>query len=532
MSHYVYHSPLAPVEIPQVCITEFVLATAKDRPDHPALIDGVTNQTLSFAQLEDKIRRLAGGLVKHGFAKGDVLALLAPNSPDYAVTFYAVALCGGTTTTINPSYGIAEVRQQLIDSKAKWLVADQICTAVAKQAKRGTGITQFVHMQHNPTCMSLDKLLADPITQVSVDVDKHPVALPYSSGTTGLPKGVMLSHKNLVANLVQMIATLQDDTNEVALAVLPFFHIFGMQALMGSMLARGHTIVTMPRFDMEQALSLIERHKVSQFYVVPPIVLGLSKTPLVDKYDVSSLKKVLCGAAPLGVHLTNEAASRLRCEVLQGYGMTELSPVSHITPGTDAKPGTSGITVPNTQCRIIDSKGQDLPPNSEGELLVKGPQVMLGYLNNRKATIEILDADGWLRTGDLACIDDDGYLTIVDRVKELIKYKGFQIAPAELEALIITHPAVADVAVTGIPDDEAGEVPKAFLVLQGDQKMYSARALKEQEDSVKQYVASHLAHYKQVNHIEWLTSIPKSASGKILRRELPAGRPEGSKDVA
>lgn len=517
---HIFHSPLAPVEIPDVCVTDFVLAQAKIKPQQLALIDGCTGKTLTYAQLDDKVRRLAGGLQSHGFEPGDVLALISSNCPEYAIVFYAAALCGGTISTLNPSYGIAEMRQQLKDSNAKWIVCDQNCTAVAKQAKRGTMVTQFIQIQDHPNHPCLERYYGRPLKQAPVDTRTHPVALPYSSGTTSLPKGVMLSHRNLVANIVQMNATLQDQEDEVALAVLPFFHIFGLQAVMGNRLAQGHTIVTMPRFDMKRALELIEKFSVTQFYVVPPIVLGLSQSPLVDNYKLSSLRKVLCGAAPLGVHLTNEAARRLRCEVVQGYGMTELAPVSHITPGLDSKAGTSGVTVPNTQARIVSATGGDLPPNKPGELWVKGPQVMLGYLNNRKATTDMLDADGWLRTGDIASIDEDGYLTIVDRLKELIKYKGFQIAPAELEALIITHPAVADVAVIGIPDNEAGEVPMACVVMQGGLKTRTQLEIDNTAHSIKEYVGKHLARYKRVREVQWMETIPKSASGKVLRRVI------------
>jgi len=523
MSSYIFHSPLAPVDIPLVHITEFVLQKSETRSEHPAIIDGLSGASISHSQLATRIRRLAGGLKEKGLVAGDVLALIAPNCPDYAVVFHAVALCGGTVTTVNPTYGIAEVRQQLADSRARWIVADQSCIAVAKQAMRGTAVVTLVSMQGSTPGASVEGLLSEEIDQVSVNLHTQPVVLPYSSGTTGLPKGVMLSHYNLVANLAQLNDILQyddDDNDEVALAVLPFFHIFGMQALMGTFLATGNTIVTMPRFDMAQALSLIQQHKVTQFFLVPPIVLGLAKSPLVDDYDLSSLKKIISGAAPLGGELTAEAASRIDCPIVQAYGMTELSPASHATPGLKSKPGSSGVTVANTQTRIVDSELNDLPPNTEGQVLVKGPQVMIGYLNNQKATDEMLDEEGWLHTGDLGIIDEDGYLTIVDRVKELIKYKGFQVAPAELEALIITHPDVADVAVVGMPDDESGEVPRAYLVYKGDFSSLDAKTIGQKTDDIKNFVAAELASYKRIQDVRWVDLIPKSASGKILRRLL------------
>ena len=520
MSEHVFHSPFATADIPRVTVTQHVLRRCDDRPDHPAIIDGTNGNSLTFSELSTRVRRLAGGLQVRGFKHGDVLALMAPNCPDYAVVFHATALCGGTLTTVNPGYGIAEVRQQLLDSKASWIIASQNCKAVCKQAMRGTHVNTLVCLEDTSNCTCLNSLLAHEVEQADVNLDTHPVVLPYSSGTTGFPKGVMLSHTNLVANLVQMNIAFEYEQDEVGLAILPFFHIYGMQVLMGSLLCEGHTIITLPRFDMGASLELIEKHAVTQFFVVPPIVLGLAKSPLVDDHDLSSLRKVFCGAAPLGAELAEEAAARLDCAVVQGYGMTEMSPVSHCTRGFANKPGSSGVLIPNTQSRIVDPDGNDLPANTKGELLVKGPQVMIGYLNNSQATTQTLDADGWLHTGDLAIIDEDGHMSIVDRVKELIKYKGFQVAPAELEALIITHPDVADVAVLGIPDEEAGELPKAFIVLRDDANSANNDQMAKKSVDIMQFVSKQVAKYKAIQEIQWVDAIPKSPSGKILRRHL------------
>ena len=515
MKTHLFKSPLPAVEIPEVPITEFVMQKSGELAEHPALINGSTGQTLSFQQLKLRIRQMAGGLQAVGFDTGSVLAIIAPNLPDYAVVFHAAASCGGTVTTVNPTYNANEIKQQLIDSGATLVVAANACLSVANDAMQDTGVTTLFAMQPDENVQCIDELIGKEIDQQPVDVRTHAVVMPYSSGTTGLPKGVMLSHYNLVANLVQVNAALKYEPGESALAVLPFFHIYGMQILMGSLLSEGVTIVTMPRFDMEQALQLIEQHKITQFFAVPPIVLGLAKTPLLDKYNVSSLRKIFSGAAPLGAELAEAAATRVGCAVVQGYGMTEISPVSHITPGYDSKPGSSGVTVANTVSRIVDADGNDLGVNEEGELLVKGPQVMLGYLNNETATRETIDEEGWLHTGDLARIDEDGYMTIVDRVKELIKYKGFQVAPAELEAIIVTHPAVADVAVVGMPDDEAGELPKAFVSLKPSDNDHSVSA-----QDIRDFVAGHVASYKRIHEVEFIDAIPKSASGKILRRFL------------
>jgi acyl-CoA synthetase (AMP-forming)/AMP-acid ligase II len=348
---------------------------------------------------------------------------------------------------------------------------------------------------------------------VTIDPDRDLAVLPYSSGTTGLPKGVMLTHRNLVANIRQTQAILGVTSDDVLIGVLPFFHIYGMTVIMNLGIRAGATTVTMARFDLDGFLDLIEAHHITHAFVVPPIALALGKHPAVDGRDLSSLRVVMSGAAPLGAELAERVADRIGCVVMQGYGLTESSPVTHTNP-TDperVKPGTIGPPVPDTECRVIDPEsGEDAAPGERGELWVRGPQVMRGYLNNREATEAAIDGDRWLRTGDVAEVDADGYFRIVDRLKELIKYKGFQVAPAELEALLITHPAIADVAVVGVPDEEAGEVPKAFVVCEEE---VTDRELLD-------FVAERVAPQKRIRLIERVEEIPKSPSGKILRRVL------------
>jgi acyl-CoA synthetase (AMP-forming)/AMP-acid ligase II len=283
------------------------------------------------------------------------------------------------------------------------------------------------------------------------------------------------------------------------------------------MLAAGGTVITMPRFDLELFLSLHQQYKVPQVFVVPPILLAMARAPVVDDYDLSALKKVFCAAAPLGIELEAEAAARLNCQVVQGYGLTETSPVTHLPiPGVSQPAGSIGVVLCNLECRIVDAEsGEDLGLNERGELWVRGPNVMKGYLGAPEATAATIDADGWLRTGDIATADDQGYFFIVDRLKELIKYKGFQVAPAELEGLLLTHPAVADAAVVPLPDDEAGEIPKAFVVLKPDTDATAVTA-----QTLMDFVAGEVSHYKQIRHVEFIDAIPKSPSGKILRRLL------------
>ncbi len=316
-----------------------------------------------------------------------------------------------------------------------------------------------------------------------------------------------------MANVAQLQHVLLYEADEAGLAVLPFFHIYGMQVLMNGLLAYGVTVVTMPRFDLDAALDLTQRFGITRFFAVPPIVLALAKMPQVDNYDMSSVKQIFSGAAPLGADLAQEAAERVNCEVVQGFGMTELSPVSHCTVEGQGKPGTSGVAVSNVECRLVDPEtGEDQPVGGTGELWVRGPMVMQGYLNNDQATAETIVEDGWLRTGDVALLDEDGHYTIVDRIKELIKVKGFQVAPAELEDLLVSYPSVNDVAVIGVPDEESGELPKAFVVPAPGETV----TLEE----LQAFLAEHVVKYKIIQSLEIVDAIPKSASGKILRREL------------
>jgi acyl-CoA synthetase (AMP-forming)/AMP-acid ligase II len=301
--------------------------------------------------------------------------------------------------------------------------------------------------------------------------------------------------------------------DEKIIAVLPFFHVYGMQVLMNTGLRAGATTITMPRFDLEQFLRLHQDYAITRSFVAPPIVLALAKHPVVDQFDLTALEQVFSGAAPLSAELAEEAGKRLNAEVVQGYGMTELSPVSHLTPPGYYKPGSVGVTAPNTEIRIVDpASGEDLGIDEDGELWVRGPQVMKGYHNNPEATAITLDEDGWLRTGDMGHIDDDDHVYVVDRLKELIKYKGFQVAPAELESLLLTHPAVADAAVIGLPDEEAGEIPVGYVVLKP--------GAQGSAEDIQAYVAEQVATFKQLRRVELTDAIPKSASGKILRRVL------------
>jgi acyl-CoA synthetase (AMP-forming)/AMP-acid ligase II len=516
----IYASPLPDVEIPDLALTEYVLGRVDEFGDRPALIDGPTGGTLTYVQLRDAIRSLAGGLVTAGLTKGEVVALMAPNVPEYAVVFHGVAMAGGVVTTINPTYTEREVHHQLVDSGATRLVTVAAYLDLATAGAMDSGVTEIHLLDGVPEgagAKPFTDLMGEPLMrQVPVDLDDV-VALPYSSGTTGLYKGVMLTHRNLVANIPQTVEPVGIGAEDRFIAVLPFFHIYGMQVLMNMALRYGATVITMPRFDLEQFLALNTDHVATRAFVAPPIVVALAKHPIVGDYDLSSLKQVISGAAPLSAELAIEAGTRLGCEVAQGYGMTELSPVSHITPLGQCKPGSVGVTAPNTQMRIVDpATREDLGVGFDGELWIRGPQVMKGYLNNPTATAATLVGDGWLRTGDIGHVDADGHVFIVDRLKELIKVSAFQVAPAELEALLLTHPAVADVAVIGRPDEEVGEVPVAFVVVKDGQPVTA--------EDLEAFVSGQVVHYKQVREVHFVDAIPKSASGKILRRVLREGQ--------
>jgi acyl-CoA synthetase (AMP-forming)/AMP-acid ligase II len=501
-------------EIPDTDVTSFVLEAAEGRGDKPALIDGPSGRTVTYAELAGGARALAAGLASRGFGKGDVLAVHMPNLPEYAIAFHGVASAGGKCTTVNPLYTAGELAHQLSDSGAKILVTVPPFLDVANEAAAKAGVGDVFVVGEAEGARPITELLGDPADAPDVDIDPGSdlAVLPYSSGTTGLPKGVMLTHRNLVANLVQVQDVFPIEPGDTLVGVLPFFHIYGMTVIMNQGLRAGATIVTMPRFDLEQFLGLIAEHGVTRAYVVPPIALALAKHPAVDESDLSSIRTIMSGAAPLGAELAQQVAERVGTSVIQGYGLTETSPVTHVNTPDENKPGTIGQPLADTECRIVDPEsGEDVDEGERGELWIRGPQVMAGYLNNEEATAATIDDDGWLHTGDIAVRDSDGYYSIVDRLKELIKYKGFQVAPAELEALLITNPEVSDVAVVGVPDDEAGELPKAYVVPAGDGI---------EPDELMDWVGEQVAPQKRIRLVEITDEIPKSPSGKILRRVL------------
>jgi acyl-CoA synthetase (AMP-forming)/AMP-acid ligase II len=527
-------SPYPDIEIPNLSVPEFVLAAGKERPDAPALIDGLKGDTITHGQLAAYVDRVAANLHARGLRKGDVVAVFCPNTPWYPVVFHGIAAAGCVMTPINSLYTPDEIAFQLEDSGAKLLITISLFMDRAGVAVEKSPVDEIVVLDGMEGHANLFDLLGADAPSVQVDVDpaNDLVTLPYSSGTTGLPKGVMLTHRNLVANVAQTRTLIDLQPDERIIAVLPFFHIYGLTVLMNQGLQWGGTVVTLPRFDLEDFLRTIQDHKITRAFVAPPILVALAKHQLVDSYDLSSLTSILSGAAPLDESLAQAVEQRLRkgadtgVTVAQGYGMTELSPVSHTTPDAGHEPpgtegrqvpkGSVGYAIPNTECRLVDpGTGEDAAEGERGELWIRGPQVMKGYLNNEEATRGTIDGEGWLHTGDVAVVDELGRYTVVDRVKELIKYKGYQVAPAELEAVLLGHPEIADAAVIGVPEKETGEeLPKAFVV--------RAPGSELSQQAVMDYMAEKVAPHKKIRLVEFIETVPKSAAGKILRKNLKA----------
>ncbi len=491
------------LDLPDSPLTPFVLRNCARLGSKPALVDSAAGRAIAYGELPAEIESAAGALARAGHAPGEVVGVVLPNMPEFAVVFHAVLQRAGVVTPVNPALTPAEMGRQLDDARARFVITSQ---ELAPAVSEACGDARVL-LVGTPD-------LRGPAFAPEPSAPGDVAALPYSSGTTGFPKGVMLTHRNLAANIVQVEGVFRCGEDDVLLAVLPYFHIYGLTVNMNFALARGATVVTMARFELAAFLETIERHRVTRAFLVPPILLALAKHPLVDRHDLSSLQVIVSGAAPLDEGIARATAARLGCRVVQGYGLTETSPVTHLPPegpGMDAKPGSVGPPLPGTECRVVDiESGEPLPPGGDGEIVIRGPQVMRGYLRDAAATAAAIDAGGWFHTGDIGHVDADGWLYLVDRLKELIKVRGLQVAPAELEAVLQAHPAVADAAVVPSPDRHGGEVPKAFVVLRGEVDL----------DELRAYAADRVARHKRIRRIEAVEEIPRSPSGKILRRVL------------
>ncbi len=523
-----FESPYPDVEIPEVSIHDYLFSSlAPEERDLVALIDPATGAETTYGALAAQVEAFAGALAARGVEVSTVLGLLCPNVPAFATVFHGALRLGAVLTTINSLYTADEIAQQLRDADATWLITVLPLLPQAKAAAAEVGIPdeRLIVLDGADGHPNLRELLTsgERAPEVSFDPATHLAVLPYSSGTTGLPKGVMLTHRNLVANVAQCRANMDLNPDDRVLAVLPFFHIYGMTVLLNLALRQRSSLVTMPKFDLVEFLTNIQNFKCTYVFIAPPIAVALAKHPIVDQFDISSVRVLFSGAAPLDGETGEAAGARIHARMLQGYGMSELSPVSHTMNifRTDEPVSSIGELIPNMQAKIVDVEtGEEITEFGEhgetlpGELWVRGPNVMAGYLNRPDATAETLDDDGFLHTGDVAVYHRGGYYSIVDRVKELIKYKGYQIAPAELEALLLSHPKVMDAACIGVLDHDKQEIPKAFVVAAPDSGLTA--------EEVMEFVAAHVAPHKKVRRVEFIEAIPKSSSGKIMRRDLRA----------
>ena len=461
-------------------ILSHVEREAATAPQKAAFIDGTSGRMITYGDFAYRVGAAARGFAAAGVSRGTVVGMHMPNSPEFVIAFNALASLGAVVTTSNPMYSPTELAHQLKDSGASRVITIPQFHPVVSAASAAAGLPASATLtlgEPSTAFLTADVSKASGAERtlpniVSVDAAKTLLALPYSSGTTGLPKGVALSHSNLATNIEQITGLTSIfglDSSDVLLGVLPFYHIYGITTIMGSPLRIGATVVTLPKFDPPQFLASIQKYRVTYLPLVPPIISFLAKHPLAAAADLSSVRTVFSGAAPL------DAATQVACEkripnasVRQGYGMTESAPVTHIAPANvPNRPGSVGPVVPGTRCRIVSPETGDVLPagkSNVGELQISGPQVMLGYHNNKAATDATIIAGGWLRTGDLGYFDEDGWYFIVDRLKELIKTKGFQVAPAELEGLLLQHPLIYDAAVVPQTCERAGEVPVAFVV--------------------------------------------------------------------
>ncbi|XP_070537627.1 uncharacterized protein [Ptychodera flava] len=520
-------SQYADLKIPSdQSLPECVMSNFDVFGDQVALIDGISNESYTFKELKELVRRCGSGLVKAGFVPGDVCALYTPNSPEYFLSFYSAASVGGIITTINTMYTVGELRNQLEHSNAKWLVTHPSLIYKAKEAANDLPTLKGIYVigdDNIPGCSSFNKLITDDGSEFPKAVKINPredvIFIPYSSGTTGSSKGAMLTHFNVIAAMKQLTIPgyLKFERGfDVLPGLLPFFHIYGMVAILSAGLYQGAKVVTLPNFEPDAFFGVLHKHKVTRGLMVPSLLVSLTKHPNIYKYDLSGLVEIMSGAAPIGQATLTEAKKRIGNEnlfVRQAYGLTETLALTMTSSLDEYCPGSVGKLVPNTEAKVVDvDTGGILGAGEDGELCFRGPQIMKGYLNNEEATGQTITEDDWLHTGDLGHYDEAGHFYVVDRLKELIKYKGYQVAPAELEKIIFAIEGVQDVVVIGRPDEEAGELPKAFVVPQ-------SKTITTQD--IVSHVEEKVAPFKKLRGgVEFVDQIPKTASGKNLRRVL------------
>ncbi|KAJ0790271.1 4-coumarate--CoA ligase 2 [Helianthus annuus] len=524
----VFRSKLPDIYIPKYLpLHSYCFENISTFKNRPCLIDGATGHEYTYADVELTSRKVGSALFKLGINKGDVIMILLPNSSEFVFSFLGASFIGAVSTMANPFFTPAEIIKQAKASGAKIIVTQSVHVAKVKDFSTENSIKIVCIDEAIEGCLHFSELTSGdenglPAVEISPD---DVVALPYSSGTTGLPKGVMLTHKGLVTSVAQQVdgenPNLWIHEEDVLICVLPLFHIYSLNSILLCGLRAGAAILIMQKFDIVPFLELIQKYKVTIGPFVPPIVLAIAKNEeIVDKYDLSSIRTVMSGAAPLGKELEDTVRAKFpNAKLGQGYGMTEAGPVlamclAFAKEPFEIKSGACGTVVRNAEMKIVDpDTGATLPRNQRGEICIRGDQIMKGYINDPEATKRTI-VDGWLHTGDIGLIDDDDELFIVDRLKELIKYKGFQVAPAELEAMLLTHPDISDAAVVPMVDENAGEVPVAFVVKSNGSTIT--------ETDVKQFISKQVVFYKRINRVFFVEAIPKSPSGKILRKDLRA----------
>jgi acyl-CoA synthetase (AMP-forming)/AMP-acid ligase II len=507
----IFTSPHPRVDVPDISLTSYVLQRAEQHAGKVATVDVSGGRQYTYGELAAAVRRAAAGLHARGFRKGDVLAMLAPNVPEYPFAFHAAAMAGGTVVVLNPLDTAEDLATHLNEAGARLLVTMPSEVAKATALIGRTSVEEILVFGEADGATSFSSLLADDAPpDPAIDPSQDVVTILHSSGSTGYPKGVMLTHRNMVASALQTSVVAPSAEDERVLAVPPFHHAFGVSMVMNAGLLQGATLVTMPRFEPGAFLKAIQEHRITRLYAVPTMIVLLAKSPMVDQYDLSSLRYIVSGGAALDPEIGRLCEQRLGCRVGQGYGLTEGLP-SFMQLDDSTSRGSVGRNAPNIECKIIDiATGEELGPNATGEILYRGPHVMKGYLNAEEATRKVLEPDGYLHTGDLGYVDDNGELFIVDRLKELIKYKGQQVSPVELEAVLMSHPKVADAAVIGVPDEDATELPKGFVVAKEPAT----------PEEIMAFVAERVAPYKKIRRIEFIDQIPRTPIGKIERRSL------------
>jgi acyl-CoA synthetase (AMP-forming)/AMP-acid ligase II len=503
---------------------DLILESCQRNSAKTALVDPSAPRRITYAEYGETVKSCARGLVAAGLYPGDVAAIFLPNSWEFCVAYHAVTLAGAIPTLLNPTYREREVHHQVSNSGAVFLIADGVQLDGVSLASLPSLRRVFYTRQPAPGAQPFSSLLTNRssvLPRPSLSSDQALAALPYSSGTTGLPKGVMLSHRNLVANVYQIIGpnAAQLGHDDTILCFLPLYHIYGLNVILNPALILGATLVLMPRFNVEQLTRLITDESVTMMPLVPPAMNALCLAAEAGQFPrAHKVRWVKSGAAPLAPELPRRFTSLTGILVCQGYGMTEASPVTHIGFLEPAlyHPDSIGHPVAETECRVLTSSesSTEAPTGEPGELVMRGPQIMLGYWNEPQATESVL-RDGFYWSGDVVTRDAEGFYRVVDRRKEMIKYKGFPVAPAEVEAVLLEHPAVREVGVVGCPDPVAGEIPVAFVALRegfssGDKLAGELCA----------FVAERLTSYKQPRQVRFISSVPKTASGKILRREL------------